>query len=339
MAVPELSGVSLGLPSRRVMPGASEESGLTEVELHLIDLLQADGRQSFADMARATGIAEKTVRRKVARLLEDRFITIVPVTDPAMLGYESMALVCIRVGATAGDTAALANRLAALPEVDYVTCTTGRFAVQAEVMCADQAELQRVVDSEIRTLPGVADVEVLPYLRLQYQQARFSGHRPASAVSAGIRPFQLDEVDRRIIARLCLDGRAPVAALAAELEASETKIRQRISRMTEQGATRVMAIANPLRLGYRAVGWMVLRVNAGDRLTEVAEGLTRLSAVSYLVITAGRYDLLVELVCRDREELLAVVDKDIRTLRGVSESEVWLYMDLHYKPLLPSNYR
>lgn len=321
------------------MPGVDGGAGLTELELDLIDLLQADGRQSFADLARATGIAEKTVRRKVARLLEDRFITIVAVTDPAMLGYESMALVCIRVGATGGDTARLADLLAALPEVDYVTCTTGRFAVQAEVMCANQSELQRVVDTEIRTLPGVADVELLPYLRLQYQQARFSGHRASNRIASGVRPFELDEVDRRIIRSLCMNGRAPVSALATELGASETMVRQRLSRMTEQGATRVMAIANPLRLGYRAVGWLVLRVHAGDRLTEVADGLTNLSAVSYLAITAGRYDLLVELVCRDREELLTVVDKEIRTLPGVSESEVWMYMDLRYKPLLPADYR
>jgi DNA-binding Lrp family transcriptional regulator len=317
----------------RVLRAGQGAPAIGELEMQLIALLQDDGRISFAEMARRTGAAEKTVRRKVGMLLDEAYVQVSAVTDPALLGYAAMALVCITVDGSV-PTAELADALAEVPAIDYVTVTTGRFAMQVEVVCADEAEMQRVVDEQIRARPGVRDVEVLAYLRLHYQQARFDGVLLDDA-TGGVRPRELDEIDQRIVGRLARDGRAPFSDLSAALDVSETMIRQRFQRLVASGAVKVMCIANPLRLGFRSVCWIGMTAQPGARAVDIAEALTELPAVTYVAVTAGRFDVLTEVVCQNQEDLLTVVDGQLRALPGVASVEVWLYLDLRYKPLEP----
>jgi DNA-binding Lrp family transcriptional regulator len=317
----------------RVLRADQGSPALGELEMQLIALLQSDGRISFAEMARRTGAAEKTVRRKVAKLLDEAYIQVSAVTDPALLGYAAMALVCITVDGSV-PTAELADALAEVPAIDYVTVTTGRFAMQVEVVCADEAELQRVVDEQIRARPGVRDVELLVYLRLHYQQARFDGVLLEDAPE-GVRPRALDDVDQQIVGRLARDGRAPFSELSADLDVSETMVRQRFQRLVTSGAVKVMCIANPLRLGFRSVCWIGMTAQPGARAVDIAEALTELPAVTYVAVTAGRFDVLTEVVCQHQEDLLALVDGSLRALPGVAGIEVWLCLDLRYKPLEP----
>jgi len=311
-------------------PVRARPADLDELDLLLIEHLQRDGRMPFAELARRVRVTEKTVRRRVSRLLEENFVTIAAVTDPALLGYGAMALALLTTDGSRSP-AQLADELARLPETDYVTVTAGPFPVQVELICTDVRELHDVAFGRIAALAGVASVELLPYLRLHYQQARFGGPRDARD---GVRPRRLDETDRAIISRLAVAGRAPFRDFAAELGVSETTIRFRYSRMVASGAARVMCIANPLRLGYACTGWVAVRVGTG-RAEQVAEALTRIEAVSYVALTAGRWDVLAEVVCRDGEQLLAVVDGRIRGIDGVAELQSWLYIAVHYKPVRP----
>lgn len=303
---------------------------LDELNLTLIDELQRNGRAPYTEVARRLGVSEKTVRRRVLQMIEDGFITITAVTHPATLGFESMALALIGVEGN-HSPAELATELARLPEIDYVTVTTGPFALQAELVGTDAAELNAAVDAKIRPMPGVGSVELLPYLRLHYQQARFSHEdRPS-----GVRPRELDDIDRAIVSYLAADGRASFLNLAGQLGISEAKVRFRYGKLVESGAVQVMCIVNPLRLGYRYTSWVLVRVGAAGRAQDVAEALTSLPAVSYVALTAGRCDVLAEVVAATGEELLRVLDEQIRPMRGVGELETWLYSDLHYKALRP----
>ncbi|WP_448263654.1 Lrp/AsnC family transcriptional regulator [Microbacterium aurum] len=304
---------------------------LDSLNRRLIDELQRNGRVAYAEVGRRLGVSEKTVRRRVLRLLEERSITIAAVTHPAALGFEAMALALIRVeGNYAPDR--LAQTFAQFPEVDYVTVTTGPFAVQVELVGVDATELNAAVNDRIRPVPGVASVELLPYLRLHYQQARFAHEdRPAD----GIRPSELDHIDRAIINYLAEDGRSSFLQIADELSISEAKVRFRYGKLLESGAFRVMGIVNPLRLGYSYTSWILVKVGAGGRAQDVAEALTLLPAVSYVVLTAGRCDVLAEVVAVSGEELLTVLDEHIRAVPGVLQVESWVYSELHYKAVRP----
>jgi DNA-binding Lrp family transcriptional regulator len=319
------------LDSSGVLLGASDATELDDLDLTLIDELQRDGRVPFAEVARRVGVAEKTVRRRVSRLVEQRFITIAAVTDPATLGFGCMALALITTDGSRPPTE-LATELAKLPEVDYVTVTTGPFSVQVELMSTTPAALHAVVSESIRPVDGVASIEVLPYLRLHYQQARLSH---IQETTAGVRPRPLDDTDRAIISYLAKDGRAPLRDLAPALQVSEATIRFRYNKLVESGAVRVMCIVNPLRLGHHFTSWVAIRVGEHGRAQDVAEALTHLSSVSYVAITSGRCDVLAEVVADTGESLLAILDGEIRTLDGIVGVESWLYVALHYKAIRP----
>jgi DNA-binding Lrp family transcriptional regulator len=316
----------------RVLRAAPGGPPLDEVERRLVDLLQEDGRTPYAELGRRLGVTERTARRKVAGLQDRGVLQITAVTDPEVLGYASMALLALTVG-NGATTDELAARIVRLPEVDYVAVTTGQFALQVEVLCRDSAALRELVDTQFRLLPGVTAVDVLPFLRLHYQQARFNAERLENA--PGVRPTMMDPVDRFVVTQLAIDGRMPFSDIAARLGVSETMVRQRFQRLSGSGVVKVMSIANPLTLGYAATAWLGIRVAPQARALDVAEQLTALPAVSYVAITAGRCDVLAEVVCEHREDLLALVDEQVRRISGVAAVDVAIYLDLLYKPLLP----
>lgn len=319
-------------PHREIAQTLQADARTTDLDatdLELIDHLQIDGRMPYTELARRMQVTEKTVRRRVARLLDARYITIAAVTDPRSLGFDCMALVLISIDGTRPPVE-IANELVTVPAVDYVTVTSGQFAIQAEVVCTDKQELYDVAFATIGSVAGVTSVEVLPYLRLHYQQARFSGPD-----LDGVRPSPLDETDRAIIAHLATDGRASFRDFASTMGVSEATVRLRYAKLVESGAVRVMCIVNPLRLGYRFTSWVGIRVGEQGRAQDVAEALTRLKAVSYVAITAGRFDVLAEVVTETGESLLSVLDNEIRPIGGIAGVESWMYLTLFYKVIRP----
>jgi Lrp/AsnC family transcriptional regulator for asnA, asnC and gidA len=140
--------------------------GLDEVSKRLIELLQADGRQSYATMAKEVGLSEAAVRQRVQRLRAAGVIQIVAVTDPLQVGFRRQALVGVKA---AGDLAALADAIAELAEASYVVTTAGSFDVIVELVCEDDEQLLHLLNDRIRTLPGVWAVETFVYLKLNKQ--------------------------------------------------------------------------------------------------------------------------------------------------------------------------
>lgn len=149
-----------GIDRRRSAPP------LDSVAKRIIELLQADGRQSYATIAKEVGLSEAAVRQRVQRLRDTGVIQIVAVTDPMQVGFPRQALVGIRAS---GDLASLADAVAALPEASYVVTTAGGFDVMVELVCEDDEELLELLSKRIRSLPGVWATETFVYLKLNKQ--------------------------------------------------------------------------------------------------------------------------------------------------------------------------
>jgi Lrp/AsnC family transcriptional regulator for asnA, asnC and gidA len=132
----------------------------------IIEQLQADGRRSYAAIGKAVGLSEAAVRQRVQKLIDSKTMQVVAVTDPLQLGFHRQAMLGIR---TTGDMVATADRIAALPEVDYCVVTAGSFDVLAEVVCANDDELLRIINA-VREIDGVRDTEALLYLSLRKQE-------------------------------------------------------------------------------------------------------------------------------------------------------------------------
>ena len=139
---------------------------LDDVSKRIIEQLQEDGRRPYAAIGKAVGLSEAAVRQRVQRLLDAGVMQIVAVTDPLQVGFNRQAMIGVRAE---GDLTAVADALAAMPEVDYVVITAGSFDLLAEAVCEDDDDLLNIVSSRIRTIPGVRSTETFVYLKLRKQ--------------------------------------------------------------------------------------------------------------------------------------------------------------------------
>ena len=140
------------------------------------------------------------------------------------------------------------------------------------------------------------------------------------------RPLVIDEIDKAIVRELQLDGRLPYAKLGPRVGLSQAAVRQRVQRLIENGVMQVVAVTDPLTLGFGLQAMVGVEVD-GD-LRVAAAKLAKVDEVAYVVVTTGRFDLLVEVVCRDNEELLTIVNDVIRALPGVRTAETFTYLHL-----------
>jgi Lrp/AsnC family transcriptional regulator for asnA, asnC and gidA len=136
----------------------------------------------------------------------------------------------------------------------------------------------------------------------------------------------VDAVGKRLIEELQQDGRRSYAALAKTVGLSEAAVRQRVQRMVDSGVMQVVAVTDPLQVGFSRQAMVGLRVE-GD-LVRVADEVAKIDEVDYVVITAGSFDILLELVCEDDDHLLRVLSERIRVLPGVRHTETFVYLKL-----------
>lgn len=136
----------------------------------------------------------------------------------------------------------------------------------------------------------------------------------------------LDEVAKAIIEQLQQDGRRSYAAIGKEVGLSEAAVRQRVQRLVETGVMQVVAVTDPLQLGFARQAMVGVRVRGP--LQPVADALVALPDVDYVVITAGTYDLLAEVVAESDEQLLDIISERIRTIPGVESTETFMYLSL-----------
>lgn len=136
---------------------------------------------------------------------------------------------------------------------------------------------------------------------------------------------EISELDKRIIEHLQQDGRRPFTQIATDLGVSEASVRARANRLIERGILQVVGVTDPLKLGFHQQAMIGVRCQA-DRLMEVARVVAEFPEVSYLVVTAGSYDLLVEVVCEDNDALLRFLTHRLRQVEGVRETETFVYL-------------
>jgi Lrp/AsnC family transcriptional regulator for asnA, asnC and gidA len=303
---------------------------LSELEREIIHLLQTDGRRPYAQIARELGVAEKTVRRRVQELCARGVIEITTVADPQLLGYGAIALLGIRTSTTR-PTSDVADDLAHVDGVDYVSETTGRYSIFAELLCHDLPELRAKLRDEIVPIEGVQSIESFPYLRLLFRFPRWGAQQPDHEAPSNPGSHEFEDIDLKIAAQLSEDGRTPLHRIAGALDVSETQVRDRLSRMTESGAVRVMAITNPRSLGFKTIAWLGIKAGPGARVDALAEHLVELPSIAYLVVCAGRFDIFAEAVCLDNADLARLLDEQVRSLPGVAHVEASLFLDLRYR--------
>ena len=158
---------------------------------------------------------------------------------------------------------------------------------------------------------------------------RRAAAQPAQAVLDGRRgpvsaPRRIDALDQGIIEALQANGRDSFRAIAARLGVSEATVRARYARLCNDDILQVVAVTNPLGLGFEQA---LIGLKTAGSPQPVADEIASWTEADYVVVTAGQYDLVVEVVAADRRELLALTNR-MRALDGVVSTETFLYLDL-----------
>ena len=175
----------------------------------------------------------------------------------------------------------------------------------------------------------------IPYVSLPLPSESFAGQWIGSVACGNMRGMSrrqerngvvLDDVAKAIIEQLQQDGRRSYAAIGKEVGLSEAAVRQRVQRLIESGVMQVVAVTDPLQLGFARQAMVGIEVNGP--LSPVADALAEMEEVDYVVVTAGSYDLLAEVVCESDERLLELISEKIRRIDGISRTETFMYLAL-----------
>lgn len=139
-------------------------------------------------------------------------------------------------------------------------------------------------------------------------------------------PNGLDSIDRQIISHLQRDGRRAYGAIATEVGLSEAGVRRRVQRLKDSGVMQIVAITDPLQLGYGREALIGIRVHGDVRL--VADKIASIDEANYVVMTAGSFDIIAEVIAVDDDALVHLLNDSIRSIPGVTEVETFLYLKL-----------
>ena len=141
--------------------------------------------------------------------------------------------------------------------------------------------------------------------------------------SAGV---LLDDLSKAIIEQLQQDGRRPYATIGKAVGLSEAAVRQRVQRMIDAGLMQIVAVTDPMQVGFSRAAFIGIKCE-GD-IEEVADELAKLTEVDYVVISAGGFDVIIEVVCENDAHLLEIVNRKIRTIPNVRNTETFVHLKL-----------
>lgn len=152
--------------------------------------------------------------------------------------------------------------------------------------------------------------------------------RPRNGLAVAPTPAGLlDDIGKAILRQLQDDGRRSYTAIAAAVGLSEAAVRARVKALIDSGVLQIVAVTDPLTLGFGVMASIGVMVTGDSRA--VADALSEIDEVDYCVLTSGRYDLQLEVVCRDNEHLLTVINDRIRPVQGVRETETSICLRVH----------
>ncbi len=152
---------------------------------------------------------------------------------------------------------------------------------------------------------------------------RLAGSAPIDHTDAVSKPVHLDDKSKKIIALLQKDGRMSYTAIANEVGLSEAAVRQRAQRLMERGVMQIVAVTDPLQLGF---AWeAMIGVHVSGDTEAIADTLGKIEAIDFIVLTGGKFDIILEVVAESDDQLIDLANT-IRSVPGVVGSETLIYL-------------
>ncbi len=283
----------------------------TRIDPRVYQELRENGRMSFSELSRRTGVPRAVVSAQVRAELESGNLRIVASVNPGLLGYSTLLHLGIRVS---GSTARLIETLRETPSVVFLSRCAGAHDVVAEIRGRSRASLRGLI-STIRAVPGVAAVRALSYESVLKSPLRVSSKRE--------RLSDIDLDDRMIIFLLQQDGRMSFDALAQQTRLSPGRIRARVRRLTESKILSIRAARG------RSSGTAETTVGVGiwaasDR---AAAMIAAIPGVEFLAAALGEYDFVAQISAPEPVRAAGVLER-LRSCDDVAAIESWAHLDI-----------
>jgi len=304
--------------------------GLDDTDIACLIALQADPRASWRELGAATGIAERTVARRIKRLMDADALRVIAELDPLAAGRGVVLHAWVRC--RSGRVPEVADQLARLDISQLVVTLAGSADLMAELTLADAADMPDVVTRVLPSIDGVEHVEarlvLRPFRRAGQWRIQAETGGAAAEAAAAQPPAALTEAEQRMVAYLMRDGRASLAELAEQAGVSEPTAQRLLHHMVERRALSFRVEVEPALVGFpvEAVISVQVRPQAVDAL---AAHLALDPNTRCLFGTSGASQLFWHVLCRDSLHLWDVVTRRLGELDGVLNSEVGVVMRAH----------
>lgn len=289
------------------------------LDLMLLREMSLDATQTTTDLARKLGRSRSTVQYRLQELLDRKVIKIVPVHNPVAAGYKMGVLIGLKV--LPNRVKAIAEELAAVPEVRNVIIFAGRYDIVLGAVFADTDKLSDFFMNRLSAVEGISAVDTMVALKMVKASVTFMTAEELPPLDVSIPG--MDALDVMIIHELQSDPQQPQADIAKKVEASETTVRRRLKRLLDERIIRIVAIADPRALGYNVRAMIGIKTHPG-MIDAVAEKLASYANVHYALLTTGPYDLVAWVVFRDAEELSGFIRKEVGSIEGIAAYESML---------------
>lgn len=288
-----------------------EEVDVDEIDEAIVELLEVDGRLTHREIARIVGLSRSAAAARVQRLMASGQVVVRGVVHPAVIGRGTLAHVGLTVR---GPAAPIAAAIARRDDVPFLSLTSGRHGLVAEVRAASPRELDRTV-SDLRSFDGVVGVDTLTYVEMVRDVVG-----PVGDVQTDV-----DVLDLALLRALQEDGRASYVDLAAVVGLSAAGARRRVVRLVDAQVVRIGAVVR--HSGQDRQSAMGFGVRLAGEHHEVVAKLAAMPSVIFVARTLGRFDVLVTVRAFSAAQLVELLDT-VRALDGVSALDSWAHLEV-----------
>lgn len=321
-------------PGMEATDGESAAGTVDALDRLLIGHLLEDCRATNRQLASLTDISESAVSIRLKRLMSTGSLIFTALIDWEAAGFEWFVIARLK---TAGSPASVAESIAELDNCEAVAVVLGSYDLVAYFVVRDRAELDQLVNHDLAAIRGLteitADIATDTAITDRGRQF-FMAYNPAP-IRLPNPALETDELDIAVMQALLNDSRQSSRAIARSLGVAEGTIRARIERLDRNGLCRIVAMAEPISMGYAGVVANVTLAVERSQLAAIAEQLLALPETVFLATTIGPAAMTMTVTARSQTHLSSLVAESIRSIDGVLGSETLPMIDVvRFSPYL-----
>lgn len=295
---------------------------IDKVSFQIMLELCRDGKLSNAKIAELLDISEVTVAKKIDAMLSNGVIAIKGIPNPVRMGYLASAVIGLKVDLKKIDD--VCARLTDNIHINLVVTCFGRFDILLIVYFLEWQKLQDFIREELTKIKGINHVET--YL-ISGAVKRYNGKK--KNVTIGNNPFPIDDIDQQLIQELGRNGRPSYADIASKLGISISTVSRRVASLLKNDLMEIVAIPNPLKLGYSVSGFVMLRTEL-LKVNIICDQLSHFPEVHLVMRLMNDYDVLFGVNTTDAEALYDFFKNKIANIDGILSSETFIRSNFIY---------